>query len=57
MAEEAVKGEGKSKAKKPLKVTFKCQSCGQSRPIEEMRTVTRFLPALVVCRACAEAMR
>jgi len=38
-------------------VNFKCPSCGQCRPIEEMRTIKRFFPMLVVCQQCEKTTR
>lgn len=42
----------KTKKKEPGAVIFRCQRCGKERPLEEMRTVTRFFPLMVVCREC-----
>jgi len=47
-------GENKGK---PLKITFKCQGCGQERNLEDMRTITRFFPMMVVCRECEKDLR
>ena len=54
MPEKEAKGAGK---KSTLKVSFKCQRCKRNRPIEEMRSVTRFSPVLVVCRDCENELR
>jgi hypothetical protein len=43
--------------KESIEVTFICQCCKRTRPLKDMRTVTRFLPVLVVCRECEKAMR
>jgi hypothetical protein len=45
---------GKTDAKQ---VMFKCTICEKEKPIQEMRSVTRFVPALVVCEACAKTLR
>ncbi len=41
------------KKPKPGGITFKCQWCQQARPLEEMTSLTRFAPVVVVCRSCA----
>jgi hypothetical protein len=51
MAEE-LQETGKAKRQEPLEITFKCQRCMKRKRLEEMRTVTRFVPVLVVCRDC-----
>lgn len=38
-------------------IKFKCRLCEKEKPIQEMRTVTRFIPVLVVCQDCARALR
>jgi hypothetical protein len=40
-----------------IKVTFKCRLCGKDKPIEDMRTITRFIPVLIVCQDCAKTLR
>ncbi len=46
------------KAQKPEReITFLCRRCGKYKPITEMRTVTRFVPVLVVCADCARELR
>lgn len=56
MAEKTSKSEGKKKT--GLKeITFYCQRCEQYKPITEMRTVTRFVPPLLVCQDCARELR
>jgi hypothetical protein len=45
---------GKSEAQK---VIFKCRLCGKDKPIEDMRSVTRFVPVLIVCNDCARTLR
>jgi hypothetical protein len=41
----------------PREITFLCRRCGKYKPIAEMRTVTRFVPVLIVCADCARALR
>jgi hypothetical protein len=40
-----------------IKVTFKCRVCGKDKPIEDMRTVARFSPLLIVCSDCNKILR
>jgi hypothetical protein len=40
-----------------MEIRFKCRLCGQEKPLQEMRTVTRFVPVLVVCQDCAKTLR
>jgi hypothetical protein len=40
-----------------IKVTFKCRLCGKEKPIEDMRTVSRFSPVLIVCNDCARTLQ
>ena len=56
MPNEASKPENKTKSKGPIEITFRCQSCGKNKPLEDMRVVTRFFPLLVVCRDCEKKM-
>ena len=56
MAEKAAKTEGKKKSG-TKEITFYCQRCERNRPIAEMRTVTRFVPPLLVCQDCARELR
>ena len=35
-------------------ITFKCKFCGESKPLDQMRTLTRFFPQLVACKACEQ---
>jgi transcription elongation factor Elf1 len=46
-------------AKKPesREITFLCRRCEKHKPISEMVTVTRFIPALIVCQECARELR
>jgi hypothetical protein len=41
----------------PEDIKFKCRRCGRERPLSEMRSVSRFLPALIVCVDCAKDLR
>lgn len=45
------------KKRNPGEITFTCQSCHKEKPLEDMRTVTRFVPVLVVCRNCQKEFR
>jgi transcription elongation factor Elf1 len=56
MAEELQEND-KAKKQKPLQITFKCQRCNKRKPLEDMRSITRFIPVLVVCRDCEKEMR
>jgi len=55
------KAKAKTAEKTPKKetraVTFKCRICGENKPIEEMRTISRFFPMLVVCQGCEKTLR
>ena len=55
MAEKAK--ETKTKKNKPAEIKFKCQRCNQMNNLEDMRTVTRFVPILIVCKDCEKEMR
>jgi hypothetical protein len=39
------------------KVTFKCPLCEKDKLLEDMRTVTRFNPVLIVCSDCNRTLR
>lgn len=54
---EKLKEEEKAKQPKPLEIKFNCPRCGKSKPLEEMRSITRFLPVLVVCWDCEKELR
>jgi len=43
--------------KESIAINFKCQCCGKMRPLKEMRSVTRFVPVLVVCSECDKVLR
>ncbi len=55
----AGKAKEKGEAGKPrdIEIRFKCRLCEKEKPLEEMRTVTRFIPVLVVCQDCAKTLR
>ena len=54
---EKIQDTDKVKRQKPLGITFKCQRCNKRKRLEEMRSVTRFVPMLVVCRDCEKEIR
>ncbi len=56
MAEKA-KTAAKTRKKKPGDIMFKCQRCEQMNRLEDMRSVTRFVPILIVCKKCEKEMR
>jgi hypothetical protein len=56
MAEKTAKPESKKKTG-TREITFYCQRCERYKPITEMRTVTRFVPPLLVCQECARELR
>jgi hypothetical protein len=51
MTEETLNRQ-QSEAKETKEITFKCKFCGQTKPLAEMRTLTRFFPLIVACREC-----
>jgi hypothetical protein len=57
MPEEKPKEADNAKEKKPLKITFRCRRCEKLKPLEDMRSVTRFIPMLIVCRDCEKEIR
>lgn len=38
-------------------VRFNCKVCNQSKPLSEMRVLTRFFPQQIVCRDCEKTVR
>ncbi len=48
------KAEG---GKSSEEIKFKCRVCGRERPIQEMRTVPRFIPQIIACEECANKFR
>jgi hypothetical protein len=57
MPDKELAGADKTEKKEGIEVTFRCQCCNCIRPLKEMRSVTRFLPVLIVCRECEKALR
>ena len=43
--------------KETREVTFKCKFCGNTKPLDEMRVLTRFFPPIVVCPECEKKMQ
>ncbi len=56
MTAEKLEKEDKVDGKEPKIITFMCQGCDKYKPIEDMRTVNRFFPPLVLCRDCEKEM-
>ncbi|MFC1971423.1 hypothetical protein ACFLV0_05830 [Chloroflexota bacterium] len=56
MAKDSKEAE-KTKNAKLREISFKCQSCGQHKLSDEMRSIKRFFPVLVVCQECEKKMR
>jgi hypothetical protein len=57
MAEKSTRATVKAKKPEPREITFLCRRCEKYKPLAEMRTVTRFVPVLVVCKDCARELR
>jgi hypothetical protein len=57
MAGKATRHEEKVEKKDGVEITFLCRRCGKNKPISKMRTVTRFVPMLIVCQDCARELR
>ena len=57
MPEDKLEEADSAKKQKPVKITFRCRRCEKLRPLEDMRSVTRFIPMLVVCRDCEKEIR
>ena len=55
MAEKAQ--AAKPRKKKPTEIKFKCQRCNQMNRLDDMRTITRFVPILIVCKKCEREIR
>ena len=52
------KEESKSRDTKETKeITFRCKYCGNMKPLDEMRILTRFFPPVVACSDCEKKMR
>jgi hypothetical protein len=54
---EKTREKGQAGKSREMEIRFKCRLCGQEKPLNEMRTVTRFVPVLVVCKDCAKTLR
>lgn len=50
-------GEAKAGSKKAEEITFTCKFCGQSKPLSEMKIITRFFPPMVACQDCARKVQ
>jgi hypothetical protein len=46
-----------SKAAKTEGPAFKCRFCGETKPFDEMRIMTRFFPQVIACRVCEKKMQ
>jgi hypothetical protein len=57
MAGKSTKTAIRAKKPEPREINFLCRRCEKYKPINEMVTVTRFVPALVVCQDCARELR
>lgn len=57
MTGKSTRAAAKAQKPEPREITFLCQRCGKYKPISEMRTVTRFVPVLIVCADCAAELR
>ena len=57
MAEKTTGFRNSTKKSKLKEITFYCSRCEKHKSITEMRTVTRFIPALLVCKDCARELR
>jgi len=57
MAGKTSKATARAKKPEPREVTFICRRCEKPKPLAEMRTVTRFVPVLIVCQDCAKELR
>jgi hypothetical protein len=51
------KSKGETGKSETMEIKFKCRLCEKNKPLEDMRTVTRFSPVLVVCKDCAKIQR
>lgn len=57
MPDKELKEVDNAEKKEGINVTFTCQCCNRVRPLKEMRSITRFVPVLIVCRDCEKALR
>jgi ribosomal protein L44E len=53
MTEAKTGAKATAKNAKTVTIHFRCQWCQQERPLEEMTSLTRFSPVIIVCRRCA----
>ena len=57
MAGKTTTTSAKAKKPEPREISFLCRRCETYKPLADMRTVTRFVPVLVVCKDCAKELR
>jgi len=56
MATEKSEKKDKVEGKESKIITFRCRGCDKYKPLEDMRTVNRFFPPLVLCRDCEKEL-
>ncbi len=39
------------------KITFKCKFCEKIKPLSDIVVVTRYFPAVVICKDCEKNLR
>ena len=49
--------EKKNVGSKEKNITFKCNNCKKTKPIRDMVVVTRYFPAIVICKDCEKELR
>jgi transcription elongation factor Elf1 len=47
----------RTKKPRPLEITFTCPRCHKKNPLEDMRSITRFVPMIIVCKQCEKEIR
>jgi hypothetical protein len=57
MTVKSTKAAAKEKKTESREITFLCRRCEKYKPLTQMRTVTRFVPVLIVCEDCARELR
>jgi hypothetical protein len=57
MAGKTTKSAARTHKPGRREITFLCRRCEKYKPVTDMVMVTRFVPALVVCRSCARELR
>jgi hypothetical protein len=58
MVIEAPEEEQSEQPDKELReVTFKCKYCGKHKPLDDMRTLDRYFPPVIVCSDCERKLR